>query len=109
MATNWAICTIIAKNYLAFARTLCESFRRHCREFKPFMVEAAFQKSYKAMTAGDYRTGVVHLKEAYAYDRSSLFDPLARAYTKWAAKLWFNDQTRRLSTRWKSNTPNGGA
>jgi hypothetical protein len=88
---------------------ILESFRRHCREFKPFMAEAAFDKSYKAIAAGDYRTGMVHLKEAYAYDHSSLFDPLARTYTKWAAKLWFNDQTRRLSTRWRSSAPNGGA
>jgi hypothetical protein len=85
-----------------------ESFKRHCRAFKPFMADAAFRKSYKAMTAGDYRTGMVHLKEAYAYDRSLLFAPLTRAYTKWAAKLWFFDQKRRLSTRWKSSAPNGG-
>ena len=73
-----------------------ESFSRHCREFKPLMVKALFQKSYKAMTAGDYRTGMVHLKEAYAYDRSLLFDPVTRAHTKWAAKLWFMEQSRRL-------------
>jgi hypothetical protein len=85
------------------------SFRRHCPEFKRLMGQAAVQKAYKAMTTGDYRHGTAHLKEAYAYDHSSLFDPLARAYTKWAAKLWFKDQTRRLSTRWRSSAPNGGA
>ena len=38
MTTNRAICTIIAKNYLAFARTLCETYRRLHPEDRCFVV-----------------------------------------------------------------------
>jgi hypothetical protein len=76
-----------------------ESFIRHFPECKPFMVKALFEKCYHAMMAGDYRTGAVHLKQVYAYDRSLLLDRSTRGYMKWVASLWLKDQARRLLTR----------
>jgi hypothetical protein len=86
-----------------------ESFGRHSSEFKPLRVQTLIQRSYEAMAVGDYRTGMARLREAYAYDRSLLFDPLPWAYSKWAAKLWFLDQSRRLSTSRRSSTLEEGA
>jgi hypothetical protein len=86
-----------------------ESFIRHFPEFKPFMTSVLFQKCYKAMMAGDYRTGAVHLKEVCAYDRSLLFNPVTRSYAKWAAKLWFLDHARGLLPRPRPGAIEGGA